>query len=84
MKDGGFGEVKTKAVRVPLVLPSASDALQLMQEAAGAYRAVVADLSEAERSKAWGEVHECLGQFEVSGGFQTEVELIIASGARQN
>jgi hypothetical protein len=82
MKDNGLGDVRTRTVRAPLVLPSASDALQLMQEAAGAYRAVVASLSEADRSKAWGEVNECLRQFEVSDGFQTEVELIIGSGAR--
>ena len=74
--------MKTKTVRAPLVLPSASDALQLLEEAAGAYRAVVADLSDAERSKAWGEVYECLKQFEATGGFQTEFELIIGSGAR--
>lgn len=82
MKGSGLGDVKTEAVRAPLVLPSASDALQLMQEAAGAYRAVVADLSDAEKSKAWSEVYECLKQFEASDGFQTELELIIGSGAR--
>jgi len=82
MQDSGFGDVKTQAVGAALVLPSASDAVQLMQEAAGAYRAVVADLSDAERSKAWNEVYECLKQFETSGGFETEFELIIGSGAR--
>ena len=82
MRGSGLGDVKTKAVRAPLVLPSASDALKLMQEAAGAYRAVVADLSDAEKSKAWSEVYESLKQFEASGGFQTELELIIGSGAR--
>ena len=35
----------------------------MMREAFGAYRAVVADLGEADKSKAWGEVHECLKQF---------------------
>ena len=82
MQDSGFGDVKTTNVRALLGLPSASDALQLMQEAAGAYRAVVADLSDAERSKAWGEVYECLRQFEVNAGFRTEIELIIGSCAR--
>jgi hypothetical protein len=41
MKDSGLEDMKTAVVRAPLVLPSAFDALQLMQEAAGAYRAVV-------------------------------------------
>jgi ubiquinone/menaquinone biosynthesis C-methylase UbiE len=82
MKDGGLGDVKTQTVRAPLVLPSASDALQLMQEAAGAYRAVVANLSPAEQSKAWSEVYQCLRQFEAGGGFKTEFDLIIGSGAK--
>jgi hypothetical protein len=75
-------DVKTKAVRARLVLPSASDALQLMREAAGAYRAVVADLSDAEKSAAWNEVYECLKQLQTNSGFETEFELIIGSGAR--
>ncbi len=82
IRGSGLGDVKMQAVRAPLVLPSASDALQLLQEAAGAYRAVVADLSDAEKSKAWSEVYECLKPFEARGGFQTELELIIVSGAR--
>jgi ubiquinone/menaquinone biosynthesis C-methylase UbiE len=82
MKDSGLGDVKTEVVRAPLVLPSASDALQLMQEAAGAYRGVVADLGDAEKSKAWSEVYECLKQFEAISGFETELELLIGSGAK--
>jgi SAM-dependent methyltransferase len=82
MNDSGFADVKTETVRAPLILPSASDAVQLMQEAAGAYRAVVADLSEEERSKAWSEVHDCLKQFESGDRFETELEFFIASGAR--
>jgi SAM-dependent methyltransferase len=84
IKDSGLEDVKTEVVRAALVLPSASDALTLMQEAAGAYRAVVADLSDAEKSKAWSEVYECLKQFEVEagGGFKTEFELLIGSGAK--
>lgn len=83
MKDSGLEDVKTEAVRTQLILPSASDALMLMQEAAGAYRAVVADLNDAEKSRAWSEVHECLKQFEAAGGgFETEAELLIGSGAK--
>jgi ubiquinone/menaquinone biosynthesis C-methylase UbiE len=82
MKDSGLEDVKTQAVRASLALPSASDALKLMQEAAGAYRAVVANLSDAEKSRAWSEVHQCLKQFEGSGGFETEFELMIGSGAK--
>jgi ubiquinone/menaquinone biosynthesis C-methylase UbiE len=82
MKDSGFADVKTEVVRASLTPPSASDALQLMQQAAGAYRAVVADLGDAEKSSAWSEVYECLKQFETSGVFTTELELLIGSGAK--
>jgi hypothetical protein len=82
MKDSGLGDVKTEFVRASLALPSASDALQLMQEAAGAYRAVVASLGDAEKSNAWSEVYERLKLFEASGGFTTELELLIGSGAK--
>jgi hypothetical protein len=53
-----------------------------MQEAAGAYRAVVAGLSDAEKAKAWGEVYSCLEQFETGRGFVTEFEVLIGSGAK--
>jgi ubiquinone/menaquinone biosynthesis C-methylase UbiE len=82
MKDTGFADVKTETVRAPLVLPSASEAVRLMQEAAGAYRAVVADLSEEARSKAWSDVHVCLKQYEAGDRFETELEFFIGSGAR--
>lgn len=82
-KDSGLADVKTKTVRAPLTLPSASAALEMMQQAFGAYSAVVADLTDVEKSKAWGEVYECLKQFEASGGFETTFELIIAAGAKR-
>ena len=45
-------DVETIIVRAPLNLPNASNALQMMQQAFGAYRAVVADLGENERADA--------------------------------
>jgi hypothetical protein len=55
----------------------------MMQQAFGAYRAVVADLSDAEKSKAWNEVHACLKQFErAGGGFAAQFEFVIGVGAK--
>lgn len=82
MEDSGFADVKRQTVRAPLDLPSASNAVELMKEAAGAYRAVVADLGEEERAKAWSDVHDCLKQYESEGRLATELEFVIASGAR--
>jgi SAM-dependent methyltransferase len=80
--DAGMTDVKSTVVRAPLNLASATDALNLLQEAAGAYRAVVADLSASEKAEAWGEVHDFLTQWESDNRFRTEFEFKIASGAR--
>lgn len=82
MKDNGFVAVEMNTLRPRLTLPSVADALRLLQEGAGAYRAVVVDLSDEAKSKAWDEVRECLTQFEVDGSVQTELEVAIGSGAR--
>lgn len=79
----GLTDVNTRTVRALLKLPSTSQALEMLQQGFGSYRAVVADLGEAERSKAWLEVHECLKQFETADGFKTEFQFIIGSGARR-
>ena len=81
LKEGGFEDIKVRTVHADVVLPSAKDAMHLMQEAAGAYRAVVAHLDDDAKSRAWDEVHECLKQFETEDHFQTRLEAIIGSGA---
>jgi SAM-dependent methyltransferase len=78
----GLADVEARVVRAPLRLASAAEALEMMQQAFGAYRAVVADLGPQARAAAWSEVGECLGQFEGQEGFHTELELMIGSGIR--
>jgi ubiquinone/menaquinone biosynthesis C-methylase UbiE len=82
MRDSGLVQVQTKLVTASLNLPRASHALEMMQEAFGAYRAVVADLSDAEKSKAWDEVYTCLNQFEGVGGFAAQFEFVIGVGSK--
>lgn len=82
LQDNGFSDVETATVRAPMVLPSAEDAVHLMREAAGAYRAVVADLDEAARSAAWEDVHEALKAFETDKGFEAPLEAVIGAGSR--
>jgi hypothetical protein len=81
MKDCGLVEVRSRDVQALLKLPSASDALAMMQEAFGAYRAVVAELNDARKSEAWREVQTCLKQFETGDGFRTDFDFVVASGA---
>jgi hypothetical protein len=77
-----LADVKASVVRAPLRLSSAAEALEMMQQAFGAYRAVVADLDPQARAAAWAEVGQCLRQFEDREGFHTEVELMLGSGAK--
>lgn len=83
LKESGLTDVNTKTVQAPLGLPSATNALQMMQQAFGNYRTVVADLGDTEKSEAWAEVLDCLKRFEGDDGFETEFEFIIGSGAKR-
>jgi ubiquinone/menaquinone biosynthesis C-methylase UbiE len=82
MTESGLVDVQTKILRAPLRLPSVSTALEMMQQAFGAFRAVVADIGDEERSKAWAEVYACLKHFGKSTGFEAEFEFVIGSGAK--
>lgn len=82
LSQGGFEDATSIRVQAPFVLPSASAALDMMQEAFGAYRAVVSDLDETAKQAAWSEVLDFLAVFEESVGLATEIGIIIGSGAR--
>ncbi len=82
LRDGGLADVKTKTIRAPLRLPSVSETSEMMQEAFGAYRAIVANLGDADRRAAWADVSECLKQFETNKAFETECEFVIGSGSK--
>jgi len=81
LEKSGYADVSSDVVPVRLTLNSAKEALEMMQVAFGNYRTVVADLSEDERNAAWSEVGEFLVQFETVAGWQTELEVVIGSGA---
>jgi hypothetical protein len=82
LSESGLAEVEARVVRAPLRLASAAEALAMMQQAFGAYRAVVADLGSKARAAAWSEVGECLKQFENQDGFHTEFELVLGAGMK--
>jgi SAM-dependent methyltransferase len=84
LRDSGLIDVRTRVVRAPLRLESSSIALEMMQEAFGAFRAVVSDLSEAAKAHAWAEVADCIRQFETRSGFEAHLEFIIGSGAKSS
>jgi SAM-dependent methyltransferase len=80
--DGGFVEVEQRTVVATLRVPSVDNALAMMQEAFGAYRAVVSDCSEDVRSAAWAEVAEFLETLKTPGGFVTPSEVLVAAGVK--
>ena len=81
MTESGYADIAATVIRPILSLDSAREALEMMQSAFGAYRAVVADLSEDARNAAWSQVGEFLSQFESGAGWETELEVVIASGS---
>ena len=82
LEDCGLADVRTVTAQAPLRLSGADVTLEMMQQAFGAYRAVVASLDETRRSAAWTEVRKCIAQFEKGGRFETELEFVIGSGAK--
>jgi SAM-dependent methyltransferase len=80
--DSGFVGVEQRTVALALRMPSAAQVLAMMQEAFGAYRAVVSDRPEAVRVAAWAEVAETLKTFETATGFIAPAEVLVAAGVK--
>ena len=83
LEGAGFTDVETRIMRAPLRLASAGDAVEMMHQAFGAFRAVVSDLSEPEQESAWGKVGDYLAGLEDPDGFEVERTFIVGSGAKQ-
>ena len=80
--DSGFVDVAQRTMALPLRRPSAAQAVAMMQEAFGAYRAVVSDCPEAVRVAAWTEVAETLKTFETPRGLVAPTEVLVAAGVK--
>jgi SAM-dependent methyltransferase len=82
LAEGGFVRVEQRTFAVPLRMPSAAQTLVMMQDAFGAYRAVVSDRPELVRAAAWAEVAETLKTFETPTGFVAPAEVLVAAGVK--
>jgi hypothetical protein len=78
----GFAGIEQSTREVPLRMPSAAEALTMMQEAFGAYRAVTSDCPQAVQRAAWAEVEETLNAFETPAGFLAPAEVLVAAARR--
>ena len=82
LTDAGFVAVGEVTVPMTLHLGSAADALRMMQEAFGAYRAVIAGCDAATQEAAWRDVGDLLRTFEAATGFSAPGEVVVAAGVK--
>ncbi len=80
--DSGFVGVERRKLALAVRLPSAAQALVMMQEAFGLYRAVISDCPEAVRAAAWAEVAETLRTFDTPTGFVAPAEVWVAAAVK--
>lgn len=78
-KSAGYQEIEIVQSTVPLRLPSVDDAVSMMQEAFGAYSAVLAELNQNARAAAWDKIRSCLTQFETPNGLESHLSFHVAS-----
>lgn len=82
LADAGFVDLEQRTMAVTFRVTSAVQALTMMQEAFGAYRAVVSDCPDTVRAAAWAEVAEALRSFESTTEFAALAEVLVAGGAK--
>jgi SAM-dependent methyltransferase len=82
LSEGGFVGVEQHTLGVPLKMASAGEALTMMQEAFGAYRAVISDSPGPVQAAAWADVAETLRSFETPTGFVGPAEVLVAAGMK--
>lgn len=75
-------EVNSRTVEGSFELASASDAVQMIQDAFGFYRAVIGDQSPETQRAAWAEVLDVLKGFEGADGLRVPAQMQVA-GARR-
>jgi len=76
----GYTDIRVEPIATRLLIASVDDALAMMQEAFGAYRAVLADLNDEKRDEAWRAIRVCLEQFSGPDGVSADMNLLLASG----
>jgi len=76
----GYIDTRVEQVVAQMSIASVGDARTMMQEAFGAYRAVLADLDDEERDAAWNEIRDCIGQFSSQGIVNADMTFLLASG----
>lgn len=81
--DAGFENPEVSALDIVFRLPPADQTLLMMQEAFGAYRAVVSACDEETRNAAWAEVREYLGTIDSGSGIEAPTQVLVGSASKR-
>jgi SAM-dependent methyltransferase len=81
-ESAGFTDITVTTVDSSLAVPSVEDAIQCIQEAAGAIRGIIADQPQAVQDAAWAEARAALTRFETAGGLVAPAQYHVVGGLR--
>jgi hypothetical protein len=77
-----FQAITVRAVDAPVRFPSAADCVRFDRESFGAPHAMLANVSRADRDRAWAEIESELHQFEGPDGFVGPCEMLLGAARR--
>jgi len=80
--DAGFQNPEVLTLDIVFRLPPADQTLVMMQEAFGAYRAVISDCAEEVRAAAWAEVRDYLGTIDSGKGIEAPTQVLVGSATK--
>lgn len=78
----GFKAIKVRAVDAPVRFSSAAECVRFERESFGALHAMLANVPQADRDRAWAEIESELRQFEGSNGFVGPCELLVGAARK--
>ena len=81
-REAGFKDPQVSSLDIVFRLPPADQTLMMIQEAFGAYRAVISDCTEETKAAAWQEVREYLGSIDSGNGIETPAQVLVASARK--
>jgi ubiquinone/menaquinone biosynthesis C-methylase UbiE len=81
-RKAGFEEIAVRSVDAPVRFPSATECVRFERESFGALHAMLANVSQAERDRAWAEIEDELRQFEGPDGFAGPCQLLIGAARK--
>jgi len=81
-QDTGFINIETRILNLTFQMPSANQTLVMVQEAFGAYRAVIGDSPESVQTAAWRDVLEYFRSIEINNKIEAPAEVLVGSAQK--